>query len=132
MLLRPEMLREVGGMDPAYFLYCEEIDWCRRATEAAWEVWSDPRAVIVHHAGRSTAQSRRTNYVWLWRSRYRYFSKYHGPAYPALVRALVKVGLLGERVRLERRQRSGEITQEEAQQGMATLAAVSGLGREKP
>ncbi len=132
MLLRPEMLREIGGMDPGYFLYCEEVDWCRRATEAGWEVWSDPRAVIVHHAGRSTVQSRQASYVRLWRSRYRYFAKHRGTAYAAAVEAVVRLGLAGERLRLERRRRLGSISEEEARQGLATLAAVGALRARQP
>ncbi len=127
MLLRPEMLREVGGMDPGYFLYCEEVDWCRRAKAAGWEVWSDPRAVVIHHAGRSTVQSRQASYTRLWRSRYRYFAKNRGPAYATAVQAVVWLGLAGERWRMEDRLRSGAITEEEAREGLATLAAVRAL-----
>ncbi|NLT41633.1 MAG: glycosyltransferase family 2 protein [Anaerolineae bacterium] len=127
MLLRPEMLREIGGMDPGYFLYCEEVDWCRRALAAGWEVWSDPRAVIVHHAGRSTTQTRRESYTRLWCSRYRYFAKHHGRAYLGAVRAVVQVGLAGERVRLEGRLRHGVIDEAQASQSRATLADVARL-----
>lgn len=132
MMLRPDMLRQVGGMDAGFFLYCEEVDWCRRATGAGWEVWSDPRAVVVHHAGRSTVQTRRESYVRLWRSRYRYFSKHRGPAYLAAVRAVVQLGLAGERVRLEGRRRRGAVDEAEAREGLETLAAVRRLrGGEK-
>lgn len=132
MLLRPEMLREIGGMDPGYYLYCEEVDWCRRAIDAGWEVWSDPRAVVIHHAGRSTAQSRQASYTRLWRSRYRYFAKHRGPTYAAAVEAVVRLGLAGERLRLERRRRLGFISEEEARQSLATLAAVSALRASQP
>jgi GT2 family glycosyltransferase len=54
LLLRPEVLDAAGFLDERYYLYLEETDWQRRASEAGWEVHLDPRAVFTHVGGGST------------------------------------------------------------------------------
>jgi GT2 family glycosyltransferase len=53
LLVRPEAMRAVGGFDPAYFLYGEDVDLGMRLGSAGWEVWVDPRAVAGHAIGGS-------------------------------------------------------------------------------
>jgi GT2 family glycosyltransferase len=48
-LVRRECLRQLGGFDEDYFLYYEDVDFCRRARQAGWEVWHDPSVRAVHH-----------------------------------------------------------------------------------
>ena len=49
LLVRGDCLRELGGMDEAFFLYYEDVDLCRRAQERGWSVWYEPNLAIVHH-----------------------------------------------------------------------------------
>ncbi|MGQ9554509.1 MAG: glycosyltransferase family 2 protein [Anaerolineae bacterium] len=127
MLLRPEAIRDVGLFDDDFFMYCEEVDWCWRAHNLGWQVWSDPRAVIVHHSARSTAQARSRMYVELWRSRYRLYKKQRGRLYLRLVKLLVRAGIARERARLAAQLRAGALS-EAAYRGQAeALAAVLAL-----
>jgi GT2 family glycosyltransferase len=48
LLLRREMLTELGGFDEGYRLYCEDIDLCYRAARAGWERWYVPEAIVEH------------------------------------------------------------------------------------
>jgi GT2 family glycosyltransferase len=48
LLLRREMLDELGGLDAGFRHYCEDIDLCYRAERARWERWYVPAAVVVH------------------------------------------------------------------------------------
>ena len=48
LLLRREMLDELGGFDPGFRLYGEDIDLCYRAAKAGWERWYVPEAVVTH------------------------------------------------------------------------------------
>jgi GT2 family glycosyltransferase len=80
-------------MDPAFFMYCEEIDWCRRFKTAGWRCAVEPRAVVVHHAGASTGQFRPQMTVALWRSRLRLFRRYEPRWRYLLLRGLVAFGL---------------------------------------
>ena len=42
LLLRRDMLDELGGFDPGFRLYGEDIDLCYRAAKAGWERWYVP------------------------------------------------------------------------------------------
>jgi N-acetylglucosaminyl-diphospho-decaprenol L-rhamnosyltransferase len=48
ILLRRRMLDELGGWDPGYRMYCEDIDLNYRAAKAGWERWYVPAAVVRH------------------------------------------------------------------------------------
>ena len=80
---------QVGPLDEGYFMYMEEIDWCRRARAHGWEVWHEPAAIVIHHSGSSTRQQSRAMFTQLWRSRLRYYSRFHTPGCNRLIRALV-------------------------------------------
>ncbi len=102
MLARRDVIEQVGLMDEAYFMYVEEVDWCRRIKRASWQIWCEPRARIVHHEGQATRQFRHAMFVAKWRSRVRYFHKFHSPQYVALVRAIIRLGLWSEARKLSR------------------------------
>ena len=51
MLVRRQALDEVGPLDEAYFLHCEDLDWFVRFEQAGWEVWFVPGFSVVHHQG---------------------------------------------------------------------------------
>jgi GT2 family glycosyltransferase len=89
MMIRREVIEELGGMDESYFLYYEETDYLRRVEQAGWSAWYVPASRVMHDAGRSTGvtgtrttvKSRLPDY-W-FESRRRYFSKNHGVLYAA-------------------------------------------------
>lgn len=84
LLLRRAMLDELGGFDPAFRLYGEDIDLCYRAAKAGWERWYVPDAVVVHAYDRVTDRrflDRRT--LWHWRGILRFVRKH-----PERLRAL--------------------------------------------
>ena len=56
MLVRMAAIKEVGGMDERYFLYIEDVDWCKTMGKAGWKVLYDPRATVLH-AGRHSSIS---------------------------------------------------------------------------
>lgn len=93
MLVRADAWCDVGPLEEGYFMYLEEIDWCRRARNRGWQVWYQPRALAVHHGGSSTSQQRDAMFAQLWRSRLRYYARFHGPAYNRLIHALISLGL---------------------------------------
>jgi N-acetylglucosaminyl-diphospho-decaprenol L-rhamnosyltransferase len=84
LLLRREMMEELGGADEGYRLYGDDIDLAYRARQAGWERWYVPDAVVVHHHQAATDRrffTRRT--LWHWRSILRFVRKH-----PESLRAL--------------------------------------------
>jgi N-acetylglucosaminyl-diphospho-decaprenol L-rhamnosyltransferase len=77
MLLRREMLDELGGFDEGYRLYGEDIDIAYRAAKAGWERWYVPEAVVRHEHQAVTDRrflTRRT--LWHWRGILRFVRKH--------------------------------------------------------
>jgi GT2 family glycosyltransferase len=48
LLVRRACVEALGGFDPAFFLYYEDVDFCRRARAAGWSVWHEPRLQAIH------------------------------------------------------------------------------------
>jgi GT2 family glycosyltransferase len=77
LLLRRQMLEELGGADEGYRLYGDDIDLAYRARQAGWERWYVPAAIVVHHHQAVTDRrffTRRT--LWHWRSIGRFVRKH--------------------------------------------------------
>ncbi len=105
MLLRREAFEAVGGFDPSYFMYCEDMDLCRRLGEDGRLNVYVPGAVITHSGGHATQRSAGPMLAEHHRALHRYLSRqYAGPAH-APTRALLGAGLLA-RYLLARRVRS--------------------------
>ncbi len=49
MLIRRECWEQLRGFDEDFFLYYEDVDFCRRARENGWSVWLEPALKAVHH-----------------------------------------------------------------------------------
>jgi N-acetylglucosaminyl-diphospho-decaprenol L-rhamnosyltransferase len=55
-LIRRRTWEEIGGFDPQYFMYLEDVDLCWRAGRAGWRVGYEPAGEVVHVQGVSAAQ----------------------------------------------------------------------------
>lgn len=85
-ILRPSALQQVGSFDPAFFLYYEEVDLCRRMKDAGIPVWYWPDIVVIHIGGESSRQLKALEYssrsaqvvLWRMRSTLLYYRKHHG------------------------------------------------------
>ena len=85
VLVRGDMLREIGFFDETFFLYFEETDLCKRAAVAGWECWYVPQARVVHIGSVSTGMKEWQRMPSYWfASRQHYFTKNHGRIYARL------------------------------------------------
>jgi N-acetylglucosaminyl-diphospho-decaprenol L-rhamnosyltransferase len=78
LLVRRQAYEQVGGLDEDFFMYSEEMDWCRRIKDAGWLVVYLPTATVVHHEGRSSEQVIPARHIHFQSSKVRYFRKHHG------------------------------------------------------
>jgi GT2 family glycosyltransferase len=69
----------VGGYDPSYFVYYEDVDYCARAREAGFDVYIIPNVVLDHLAGASVKKIEGLNGFVSLRNRCIYARK-HFPA----------------------------------------------------
>lgn len=89
LMLRRELYRDIGGMDEAYVMYSEELDYCRRAKHAGWQVAYHGGAVIAHHGGKSSEQVAAQTLIHFHTSKLRYFRKHHGFGQYVFLRAIL-------------------------------------------
>jgi hypothetical protein len=78
IMLRREVVEQIGGFDEGYFMYSEEADWCFRAKAAGWEVWHLPEAAIIHYHGKSSEQNLLARENRFQDSRARFLAKHRG------------------------------------------------------
>jgi len=87
-ILRKTAVSEVGGMDERFFLYFEDVDWCRRFWEHGWRVTYVPQAQFSHFHQQSSRKNPVLGILTNWtarehiRSAIKYFGKYRGKAIP--------------------------------------------------
>jgi hypothetical protein len=127
LMVRGETLAQVGSFDERYFMYCEEIDLCRRIRNAGREIFCVPAAEIVHLVGQSTRQFRDTMFVALWRSRFLMFETHKSAAFRWAARWLVRLGLQAETRRAKVAHRRGEIDARQLEQMLAAFREVASL-----
>ncbi len=54
MMIRKEVVDDIGYFDEKYFLYFEEMDYCLKAKKAGWQRWHVPKSRVMHFAGSSS------------------------------------------------------------------------------
>lgn len=89
LLVRRDAFDDVGGLDESYFMYAEEVDWCKRMAGRNWEVWYQPAAKVVHIGGASSANRKTNREADLYRSRLRYFRIHHGWLQAEVLKAMI-------------------------------------------
>src|SRR3954452_21473352 len=88
LLVRREAGAQVGWLDPAFFVYSDEVDFCKRLRDAGWSILYVPGAEAVHHEQLSTGAGAERRIVEFSRNRDRYVRKHHGAATARAVRWL--------------------------------------------
>lgn len=107
MLVRREVLDAIGGLDPRFFLYFEEKDYCLRARRAGFGTYFDPSTEVIHTIGGSSRQDPMVTVVERCRSMRQYHDKHGGAATRLVLRGLFLGGglvrLAGALLRGDRR-----------------------------
>jgi hypothetical protein len=89
LMLRREVYAAIGGLDEGFIMYSEELDYCRRAKSAGWQVAYHGGAYITHHGGKSSEQVGAWKQIHFQSSKLRYFRKHHGYGHYLVLRALL-------------------------------------------
>ena len=92
MVVRQEVIDQVGSFDERYFMYLEDSDWCRTMWNHGWSVYYVHDIIITHKYTRESAKipgiikalvknklarihlKSWLQYVWKWRLNFKYFS----------------------------------------------------------
>jgi GT2 family glycosyltransferase len=83
LMVRNEVIKQVGLLDEKFYMYWEDTDWCKRIRNAGWEIFFIPDAEIIHFAGAGGTKlkgklwhNHRMTYH-MHRSAYYYFRKHY-------------------------------------------------------
>ncbi|HUE75731.1 MAG TPA: glycosyltransferase family 2 protein [Chloroflexota bacterium] len=91
MLVRTELLRSVGLLDEAFFMYGEDLDWAYRIKEAGWRVVYNGTVTVIHHKRQSSRTSPRA-IVEFYRSMLIFFHKHYAARTATPVAWLIILG----------------------------------------
>ncbi len=58
LMARAETIRQVGLLEPSFFLYYEDTDWCLRARRRGWKVLLVPSSRVLHKRGSTTLRDK--------------------------------------------------------------------------
>jgi GT2 family glycosyltransferase len=86
VVVRRSALERVGPLDPQFFMYGEDVDWCYRFHQAGEGVVFFAEAGAIHYGGASSSHAPLRFYLELYRATWQYWRKHHG--------ALAQLGFL--------------------------------------
>ena len=93
MMVRKAAIDQVGLLDEQFFMYGEDLDWCRRFREAGFSLIYHPGVTVVHHKYKSglngaSADTRQTTKAWFYKAMLLYYDK-HSRSKRGLFRAML-------------------------------------------
>lgn len=92
MMVRTLVLRQVGLLDEAYFMYGEDLDLSLRIKKRGWKIYYNPAVRVLHYKRAASKQSARAQYEF-WRAGYLFYKKHYAAQTPFLLHLLVMAGL---------------------------------------
>lgn len=104
VMLRSQMIDEIGGLDEGYFMYFEDCDYCRRAVKNGWRLATIADAEVAHFHGKSSSvegniKAKKRLPAYYYASRARYFTRWYGKGGFIAANLLWYAGRIASRVR---------------------------------
>lgn len=93
LMVRKKTIEEIGLLDERFFMYVEDMDWCKRAHMHGWRVVYYPEVEVSHRIGASSDQKVIPMIHEHRKSMLRYFLKYNARSAKVLLTPLVALGL---------------------------------------
>lgn len=90
MVVKKAVFDQLGGFDERFFLYWEDVDFCRRVRQAGYSVWVHPQARAIHIRGASQADAALKTRIYDM-SADRYYKKHYSTTIWLIQRALRKI-----------------------------------------
>ncbi|NCN87417.1 MAG: glycosyltransferase family 2 protein [Candidatus Pacebacteria bacterium] len=95
MIFRTELLEKVGLLDERFFMYAEDLDWCKRFRDNKYKIIYYPYVSLIHHknksgiGSKSKAISSKTK-TYFYDTMLQYYDKHYQKDYPKWVRTGIK------------------------------------------
>lgn len=93
LIMPGEIVKKVGGFDPRFFMYAEDLDLCRKIREAGFKIWWYPKTTCVHFRGQSTKHTPQKMIYAFYEAMWIYYKKWYSQKYFYIMDPLVFLGL---------------------------------------
>ncbi len=94
MMIKKEVLDQVGFFDERFFMYCEDIDLCHRINQTPFKIYYVPTSQIIHYKGESTRKDNLDYVVTFNKALYQFFQKYYAQHTAFFFRWLITLGIV--------------------------------------
>ncbi len=95
MLIRRQVIDQIGYFDEQFFAYQEDADFCLRAREAGWQVFYFPEAQVTHYGGQGGSRVQPYRSIFEWHKSYwLYYRKHFAKDYIFLFNWLYYLAML--------------------------------------
>ncbi len=94
MMMRSEIVKQVGELDEDFFMYCEDIDYCHRINKAGGKIFYVPDSQIIHYKGESTKINNLDYVITFNRSLYLFYKKHYQKKYITPFKWLILLGVI--------------------------------------
>lgn len=99
MIVRNAAIKEVGMLDENFFMYAEDLDWCKRFRDAGHAIMYYPHIKIIHYKNKSGIKSSNKKTASItqqhfYKTMLQYYDKHYLNTYPKLFRSIVKYFVL--------------------------------------
>lgn len=76
LMVRREVIEQVGMLDERFFIYSEDVDWCKRIHDAGWKLVHYPNAEAIHYGSASSSSAPVRFKVEMVKANWRYWKKH--------------------------------------------------------
>lgn len=97
MFFRREVFETIGGLDETFFMYGEDLDFCKRIYDKGWKTVFVHDAEIIHFGGQSSKKRRTQSLVNFYDAMWIYFKKHFYPTYPKVLSGIIWLGIMGRK-----------------------------------
>lgn len=99
VVVRNSAIKKVGMLDEIFFMYAEDLDWCKRFRDANYKIVFYPKIKIIHHKYKSGIKSsnKKTASVTqqhFYKTMLQYYDKHYKDKYPKFIRKIVEYFVL--------------------------------------
>lgn len=97
-LIRRVVIEAVGLLDENFFMYGEDVDWAYRVKQAGWQIWFNPRAVVLHkkkQSGRAhgDVELRKRTQEYFYETMLLFYEKHYKKKYPVFLYYIIRTAI---------------------------------------
>lgn len=94
MLIRADVLEQVGYLDEAFFMYGEDLDLAYRAKAVGWKVYYNPEVEVLHYKRSASTQNRKVARTAFYLAQHLFYRKHYAEATPRWLHWLILAGIV--------------------------------------